>query len=209
MPDFGEQSFEYVVREIVKGFPTDAGEFDRRVLLQIWQQLTNLSESESRRAFSTCEDVFRAAIASLEDTTAGARLQFGVGGWTVRLNEGLVQGALIAALLPGILILAKCPDIPSALWPTILPILLVIERCRLSKSETEVLAILSRRPDIVDVELPIKTLYEKLPAQVRDMLSVLDFIDVVESLRRAGRADATDDKVKVRSQPAGFRVTFE
>ncbi len=132
------------------------------------------------------------------------------GGWKVKVTSPLVQGSISAALLWGILgAFQIATPIAAAVIPAIVPLLFSVEKVRLTRGEEEVLAHLALA-DRVRTETPEK-LYQQLPASIREELGFLDFLDLVEKLVDAGRADRKDGEA-IAIEPEGrarLRVVFE
>ena len=84
--------------------------------------------------------------------------------------------------------------------PAVLPLLFDVHQMRLTRSRELVLAELQLTPEARSGGLTAEELYAKLPYQIRDQLSWLDFVDFLDQVRRAGLADpAADDRLILRA----------
>lgn len=157
------------------------------------------------------EDVFRAAV----DEESGAELYFRPGGWVVKASGAAVKSAVTMGLLTVALAASHATGIPMIVLPTILPMLVDLERVRLSKSEEYILAQLTLT-DAGRQGSPDE-LYAKLPESARDQIAPAAFRDFLEKCRQAGLADVGKPAAAAGAEPTyvlrapgseRFRVTF-
>jgi hypothetical protein len=107
-----------------------------------------------------------------------------------------------------VLAVAGFDQLPALVLPAVLPLLVDIDRVELSASEEHLLANLRLRPDVVKQAHSPEGLYAELPDELREQVSLLDFLDFVQRLVAAGEADESGDEIVVRdaSDPAWVRV---
>ena len=140
---------------------------------------------------------FRAAAA---DTEGEQALDLRSGGWVIDLRGGLIRGALATAFLAGVLAASGVAGLLPLVAPAVLPLLFDVHQMRLTRSRELVLAELQLTPEARSGGLTAEELYAKLPYQIRDQLSWLDFVDFLDQVRRAGLADpAADDRLILRA----------
>ncbi len=139
-----------------------------------------------------------------------ASLAWEPGGWKVRVTGPGVQTAVTASLLWVVLsALGVGAAIPMAVIPALIPTFFAIDRVRLTMSEKEVVASLFLNDE---VQLgTAKQLYESLPPSIREEIGYLDFVDLLEKLVEAGRAERKSERTYLLDAKAkgSFRVTFE
>jgi len=85
-----------------------------------------------------------------------------------------------------------------------------VHQVRLTRSQELVLAELQLTPEARSGGLTAEELYAKLPYQIRNQLSWLDFVDFLDQVRRAGLADpVADDRLILRAPDnARLRITL-
>jgi hypothetical protein len=149
-------------------------------------------------------------LGAVREWAAGeATLAWEPGGWKVRIAGPGVQTAVSAGLLwAALTALGVGAAIPVAIIPALIPTLFAIERVHLKKSDEEVVASLFLH-DKVQLGTP-QQLYDDLPPSVREELGYLDFVDLLEKLVEAGRAERKGEKTYLLEADGKrrFRVTF-
>ena len=132
------------------------------------------------------EDAFRAVV----DEGTTATLYFRPGGWVVKASGSVAKGAVTMALLTVALAASHATGIPLIVLPTILPMLIDLEKVRLTKGEEYILAQLTFT-DAAREGAPDE-LYDRLPEAVKNDIGPGAFRDFLEKCRQAGLADRSD-----------------
>lgn len=175
-------------------------------LAALWAQMFPGQDGATRTGLRTFQTAFRAAA----DTEVEQALDLRSGGWVIDLRGGLVRGALATAFLAGVLAASGVTGLLPLVAPAVLPLLFDVHQVRLTRSQELVLAELQLTPEARSGGLTAEELYAKLPYQIRDQLSWLDFVDFLDQVRRAGLADpAADDRLILRAPDnARLRITL-
>lgn len=163
-------------------------------------RLTNLDGEALRIATRTTEAVI---VVGLGDQMLHAR----PGGWVLRLGDATARAGLATAVTAGVMAVAGFDQLPALVLPAVLPLLIDLDHVELSPGDRHVLATLRLQPDVVDTRNSPQELYDALPVDLREQVSILDFLDLIERLRDAGQADTPDGVVIVRNEadPAWLR----
>lgn len=134
------------------------------------------------------------------------------GAWRIDVARTVTRGLLAAALLGAVLAVNGASDIPEELYPAVLPLLVEVERVKLSRREKALVAPLRLASVGVEgIALNPQVLFDRLDASVRAQLSLGDFEDLCERLIQAGYLDdAGYGEVRARTQsgPTWIRVTW-
>ncbi|MEU8660252.1 hypothetical protein [Actinoplanes philippinensis] len=165
---------------------------------QVWTEVTGLDPALDPDAWDTCEDAILGAL----DPERGLRLR--PGGWTVDLSSTVARFAVASALIAGVMWHEGMDQLPGFVFPQVLPLLFDIRKARLSKQDKQLLLHLrmSTAAEQLTYPWPAEALYGRLPDELRDRVSPVDFEDFVNRLVQVGEADDADfDEVRVR--PAG------
>ena len=145
-----------------------------------------------------CEDVLLEAVS---DDAFHMR----PGGWRVNLAGGAVKALLVTVVLAAALFFSGADDIPLELLPVVVPLLVDVERVRLSRRDEELLIPLRVASDgVTGMALRHEGLYNRLDPAVREQLNYGDFVDFCERLIKAGYADDAGYG-EVRMRPAATR----
>lgn len=154
-----------------------------------------------------CEDVLLEAVSDGDDA-----FHMRPGGWRVDLAGGAVKALLVTVVLAAALFFSGADDIPLELLPVVVPLLVDVERVRLSRRDEELLIPLRVASDgVTGMALRHEGLYNRLDPAVREQLNYGDFVDFCERLIKAGYADdAGYGEVRMRpaGHPAWLRVTW-
>jgi hypothetical protein len=155
-------------------------------------------------------DVFLQAVQAGVGETPDADLQFRPGGWQVDLRRGAVQSVIAAALIAGLLVALGATAIPAAVVTAVVPMFFDIQRVALTPGQEYLLAELVGHKEALDGTRTPRELYDQLTAEVRSQLSFMDFVDFLDTCRRAGLADTSaTGTVTVRpADEARFRITL-
>ena len=147
-----------------------------------------------------CEDVLLEAVSDGDDA-----FHMRPGGWRVNLAGGAVKALLVTVVLAAALFFSGADDIPLKLLPVVIPLLVDVERVRLSRRDEELLIPLRVASDgVTGMALRHEGLYNRLDPAVREQLNYGDFVDFCERLIKAGHADDAGYG-EVRMRPAATR----
>ncbi len=105
------------------------------------------------------------------------------------LAGGLTRTATVTVVLGAVLALAGVSGIPAIVLPTVLPLLVDIQRVRLERREEELWLELVARPGALDPEQSPEALYQRLPEEMQAVVSPLDFAQFLQKLHDAGLAE--------------------
>lgn len=180
-------------------------ELNHDTLMELFTRTTGLSADTP--AAGIFEDAF---LAAMEQSPTG--LEFRPGGWRVDVAATMVRTALTTSIMTAVLWLSGIDQIPAAVMTAVLPMLIVTERVRLDRRSQYLLTQLQQNVGSAQgLAVHPDVLYNKLPPDVRDQLSPLDFQDFLDTFIAAGRADdAGGGDVRLRDphQPSWIRITF-
>jgi hypothetical protein len=168
--------------------------------------VTGLDATSLRVAARTADDVVVAALGS------HATLHARPGGWVLRLGDAAATGGLATAVTAAVLAVAGLDQLPALVLPAVLPLLIDLDRVSLTPGEEHLLAEIRLQPLVVNFARTPRKLYEELPDDLRDQISLVDFLDFLDRLIGAGEADAAPgDRVIVRDahDPAWVRIRVE
>ena len=147
-----------------------------------------------------CEDILLEAVSDGDDA-----FHMRPGGWRVNLAGGAVKALLVTVVLAAALFFSGADDIPLKLLPVVIPLLVDVERVRLSRRDEELLIPLRVASDgVTGMALRHEGLYNRLDPAVREQLNYGDFVDFCERLIKAGYADDAGYG-EVRMRPAATR----
>lgn len=190
-----------VVVDAIEQIATHTDELREEELESVVATITGLEGEALRRAARATDDVI---VAGLGEEELHAR----PGGWIVGLSDAAARGTLAAAVTAGVLAAAGFDQLPALVLPAVLPMLVDIERVELSASEDHLLASLRLQPELTEAVHSPEAVYDRLPEDLRDQVSLLDFLDFVERLVAAGEADERPGGVVLRDadDPAWVRI---
>ena len=180
-------------------------ELDQPALLSLLRNVTGIDADTHPFAVIAAED---ALAANGRGTPV---LEVRPGGWVVDTTSSLARTAVTAALMTAVMYAGGFDQIPAYVLPAVLPLLIDLDRVKLSRSDRKLLAVLRVNAGAAAGQ-PVNTdvLYNRLPASVRQEISTLDFADFVDRLIAAGEADDSRfDDVVLRDQPRWIRISFE
>jgi hypothetical protein len=173
-----------------------------------WQELTGGDDSlAALQAKITVMDAFQAVVGTANNT---GELYFKTKGWKIVVGNNLVKTALISPLLCGILAYTGISGgLTAAVIPTILPMLLDIQRVELSQKEEEIWLKLPLRQS-KDTYKTASAWYHSLPKSIREQVHELDFKDFLEKLIHGGLATEVKKGEYMIYQPGKhkFKITF-
>lgn len=152
------------------------------------------------------EEVFLAFLSPSDQS----RFKFSTSGWTVNISEGFLKLAFTTSTLAGILVTLGYSEIPGILLPTILPFLFEIEKSKLTKKEEIVLGELYVK-DVVKKEFNSEEIYNSLPSEIKEQITVLDFYDFLEKFHITGFLNKKENDLysfNPKESPK-FRITFK
>lgn len=180
-------------------------ELNHSTLMELFTRVTGLPDDSA--AAGIFEDAF---LAAMEQSPTALELR--PGGWRVDVAATMLRTALTTSILTAALWLSGIDQIPAAVMPAVLPMLIVTERVRLNRREQYLLTQLQQNVGSAKgLAVHPDVLYNKLPLDVRDQLSPLDFQDFLDAFIATGHADdAGGGDVRVRDphEPSWIRITF-
>jgi hypothetical protein len=179
-------------------------ELDQPALLRLLRDATGITPETHPFAVIAAED----ALAT--NGRATPVLEVRPGGWVVDMTSSLARTAVTTALMTAVMYAGGFDQIPAYVLPAVLPLLVDLDRVRLSRSDRKLLALLRVNAGAA-MGQPVHpdVLYNRLPADVRQDVSPLDFTDFVERLIAAGEADDPGyDDVALLDQPHWIRISF-
>ena len=154
-----------------------------------------------------CEDVLLASV--LGDDAA---FHLRPGGWRVNVAGTAVKALLTGALLGAALFHYGATDIPAELLPAVIPLVVDVNRVRLSRRERELLVPLRiASAGLGEMAVSPHVLYNRLEPSVRAELTFGDFADFCDRLIAAGHLDDAglgDVRTRPGGRPAWIRVTW-
>lgn len=141
-------------------------------------------------AGSPLEAPARAQILADLGQLAGDPFELRVDGWRIDVRKSVIQATIASALMMGAIDLSGGGSIPIEVLAIALPFLVDVERIELSTSDKYVLARMRLRnlqPDAV------KTWWKALPQRVREEMTYLEFLDLINRLREVGAIELEPD----------------
>ena len=126
--------------------------------------------------------------------------------WRIDLEGATIKAVSCATVTTLILNCMGAPSIPATVLSIVAPFLFEIERIEISADDVWVHGRLLEAASGDAVHLP--ELYERLPGDVRDELTVRDFIAIIERLQHARLLSVGPDGVVIHpiEQQAGFAL---
>jgi hypothetical protein len=177
---------------------------DQPALLRLLDDVAGITPETDPFAVMAAEDALAA------NARGTAVLEVRPGGWVIDTTSSLARTAVTAALMTAVMYAGGFDQIPAYVLPAILPLLVDMDRVRLSRSDRQLLAVLrfnagaaAGQPVHPDV------LYDRLPDDVRQDVSPLDFADFTERLIAVGEADDPGyGDVTLLDRPRWIRISF-
>jgi hypothetical protein len=155
------------------------GEMSYETLIRFWE---SLPPGSNVTAFLLFEEIFLAQFPADHQKT----LNFSPGGWVVKATAAGIRTAILTALLTLALNAAEAKDINLLVLPAILPIVFDLEKVRLSRSDSHILAELTMNGAVRGKTT--EELYSLLPQSIRDEVAPLAFHNFLENCERSGNA---------------------
>lgn len=194
---------EVTLLSFIRDLP-DAEGFDREFMVtQILQPLG--IEADGAYA-GLCEDI----LLSWADD-AGGELFLKPGGWRIKVASSAARATFAAVLVGAGMMLIGADQIPLAVLPAALPLLIDMEKVRLDRAHRELIAPLRvASVGVEGVAVHPQVLYNRLDPAIRSELGYRDFLAFVERLIEAGELDdAGAGDVRARADgPAYIRITW-
>lgn len=154
-----------------------------------------------------CEDIVLGAAAA-----GDAVFHMRAGGWRIDVTGTFTRSLLAGSLLGAVLFMHGVTDIPAELFPAILPLVVDVERVKLSRRDKALMIPLRVASQGVEgIALNPQVLYDRLDASIQAQLSFGDFEALCERLIEAGQLDDGGyGEVRARTQPgpAWIRLTW-
>lgn len=191
------------LNDLLAGLVPETLDFDG--LADLWGLVTGLSADAHPDEIAACEDAIQSQLSSSQPV-----LEIRPGGWIVNLQSSAARFALTTALMTGVFFAAGFDQIPAYVLPAVLPLLIDIDQAKLSRSDRQLLVTLRMNAGLATGQ-PVnpEVLYNRLPEETRDQVSVLDFADFLDKLIAAGEADdAGYGDVRLRSESKWLRISF-
>lgn len=180
-------------------------EFDRTWLLETF--LTPLGIDPDSPVADACEDLVTDDLSSHNDA-----FHMRPGGWRVNVVGSIAKSVLAGSLLGAVLFINGAHDIPLELYPAVLPLLIDVERVRLSRRDRDMLIPLRIAAQGVEGRaLSPHVLYNRIEPTVRAQLSFGDFQDLCDRLIEAGQLDSAgydDIRARAADDPVWIRLTW-
>ena len=123
-------------------------------------------------------------------------LAFGASTWQVKLFPNLAKIATVTAIMSGLLYssgVVQLAGLAGMVLPAVLPLLIDIETIKLSVKDNYVLTEMQRHKRLIYEEFEPKEIYNKLDAEIKEQISFIEFLDILEVLNLTGHVDAYQD----------------
>ena len=132
------------------------------------------------------------------------------GAWEWNLSDGLTKGAVISVLIAAALTAAGAgTGIAPVLIPTIVPFLFDVKRVRVERTADNYLRIIGARAEFEGRAGTVDSLYDSLPAEIKEDISKLDFEGFLHQAVDAGRAILDQEVFEILPNgEVAFRVTI-
>lgn len=180
-------------------------ELDEARLLALLHAVAGLDSETHPFAVGACEDALAA------QGPAEPVLEIRPGGWVVHTTTSLARAALTSAVMTAVFYAGGFDQIPAYVLPAVLPLVIDVDQVRLSRGDRKLLALLrTNAAGAAGQPVNSDVLYNRLPAQVRQEVSPIDFADFVDKLVAAGEADnAGFGDATLRDRPRWIHITFD
>jgi hypothetical protein len=174
-------------------------------LARLWEAVTGLAADLHPDEIAACEDAIQSQVGADHPV-----LEIRPGGWIVNLQSSAARFALTSALMTGVFFAAGFNQIPAYVLPAVLPLLIDVDQAKLDRGDRQLLVTLRLNAgSATGQSVNPEVLYNRLPDQIRNQVSPLDFADFLDKLIAAGEADdAGYGDVRLRSKPKWLRITF-
>jgi hypothetical protein len=153
------------------------------------------------------EDLFLHASGQLS-----GELEMRPGGWRVKWSGQAIKTVLTTVLIGGAMFAAGMDEIPKEIVVAVLPLIVDIEKVRLSNRDKELLVRLRTSTiGLQGLALNPQVIYNRLDATTRSRLNYDDFTAFLEHLVEAGEADDAgygDVRLRPAGKPQWIRVTW-
>ncbi len=182
------------------------GQLDQPALLDLLQKVTGITPDSNPFAVVAAEDALAANGQGITPV-----LEVRPGGWVVDTTNSLARAAVTTAVMTAVLYAGGFDQIPAYILPAVLPLVVDLDRVKLSRSDRKLLALLRiNAGTAAGQQVNSDDLYNRIPDNVRQDVSPLDFADFVDRLIAAGEADDVGaDDVVLRDEPRWIRISFQ
>lgn len=176
-------------------------------VLRFWN--SNVPETESGFLDEEARSVFSSSFLYYSGNPhSNQQLALEPGGWTVKVSNNVLKTSLVAASLAGLLYLSGFDSIPGYVLPTVLPLLIDIEKVKLKKSEEYILAELRLNPEIENREMTAEAIFGMLDESLKSQIALPDFIDFLDKLHISGDATVIRENFYKINQNSTLKITF-
>lgn len=176
-------------------------------ILHFWN--SNIPATESGFLDEEAKSVFSSSFLYYSgNAQSSQQLALEPGGWTVKVSNNVLKTSLVAASLAGILYLSGFDSIPGYVLPTVLPLLVDIEKVKLKKSEKYILAELRLNPEIENREMTAEEIFEMLDEPLKSQIALPDFIDFLDKLHVSGDATVSRENYYRINEVSTLKITF-
>lgn len=118
------------------------------------------------------------------------------GGWQIKVSDNLLKTAFSMSILYLSLGSLGFSMLPGYVFPAVIPLLIDIEKIRLSPKDQHLLLELTRWDHVIEHGNDPEALYALLPETSQQQVPYLDFLDFLDQLKKAGFAqEAGADKL--------------
>ena len=176
-------------------------------VLRFWD--SNIPATESGFLYEEARSVFSSSFLYYSgNAQSNQELALEPGGWTVKISNNVLKTSLVAVSLAGILYLSGFDSIPGYVLPTVLPLLIDIEKVKLKKSEEYILAELRLNPEIENKVMTAEAMYGMLDEFLKSQIALPDFIDFLDKLHISGDATMSRENCYKINQNSTLKITF-
>jgi hypothetical protein len=174
---------------------------------RIMSDLTGINPDDDPDAWEACEDAILGAL----EPDRGLRMR--PGGWTVDLTNTTVRVVVASGLIAACMWYTGLDQLPAFILPQVLPLLFDITKARLTRQDERLLLNLRLTMTTEQLQYPWspEALFQRLPEDLRSVVSSQDFDDFIRRLVQAGEADnAGFDEIRIRpiGKPAWLRISI-
>lgn len=180
-------------------------DFDRNWLTT--SVLTPLGIAPDQHFADVCEDILLSATAD-----SPGELHVRPGGWRINLSASLARATIAAAIVGAGLMTVGADQVPLQLLPAVLPLLVDVDRVRLSREDRELLIPLRHAAvGVEEMALHPEVLYSRLDPAVQTQLNYRDYLAFIQRLIELGELDDAgggDVRARRPGERAWLRITW-